>query len=280
MKTKRCKKCGKIKPLTEFHKGKRYKDGCRTICKPCRQALHLTGTCPDCGKRIDKSSERCRSCATKAKWAKGSFTEETRRKQSIIKREHWASGVMDSPETQVKRTAAMKEKWAGGSFDGLAEAVSAAWGKGAYDNKETEELRRKRSEIMKARWASGTFANASERMKKQWASGIMDGVFNSPSKPEIALAGALDEAGIGYESQYRLPGDGRRFDFFIPPKMLIEVDGVYWHDDTKHPGVAAKDAAKTALAKQHGYDLIRVTDVELATKGAVKVVAAIRLQGG
>jgi hypothetical protein len=36
MKTKKCNKCGKIKPLTEFHKNKTSKDYHTSLCKNCR----------------------------------------------------------------------------------------------------------------------------------------------------------------------------------------------------------------------------------------------------
>ena len=36
MATKKCKKCGEVKPLNEFHKEKRSKDGHNTKCKRCR----------------------------------------------------------------------------------------------------------------------------------------------------------------------------------------------------------------------------------------------------
>lgn len=35
VKSKKCKKCGEIKPLTEFHKKKDAKDGLKYICKSC-----------------------------------------------------------------------------------------------------------------------------------------------------------------------------------------------------------------------------------------------------
>ena len=32
---KKCNRCGKVKELTEFYKGKGYPDGHRAICKKC-----------------------------------------------------------------------------------------------------------------------------------------------------------------------------------------------------------------------------------------------------
>ena len=36
VKTKRCSKCGQIKPISEFYKKKSSKDGLYSICKECR----------------------------------------------------------------------------------------------------------------------------------------------------------------------------------------------------------------------------------------------------
>lgn len=36
---KRCPRCGKTKPISEFHKNKRRRDGLQTYCKPCRAVI-------------------------------------------------------------------------------------------------------------------------------------------------------------------------------------------------------------------------------------------------
>jgi len=45
MTTKKCSKCGEVKPLSEFHRHKRYKDGvyfsCKSCRKPSKKAAHL-----------------------------------------------------------------------------------------------------------------------------------------------------------------------------------------------------------------------------------------------
>lgn len=41
MKTKQCTKCKKIKPLSEFDKGKNYKGGYRSWCKSCRKKYYI-----------------------------------------------------------------------------------------------------------------------------------------------------------------------------------------------------------------------------------------------
>jgi hypothetical protein len=36
--TKRCSMCGEVKPLTEFHRNRRRRDGLQNACKPCNIA--------------------------------------------------------------------------------------------------------------------------------------------------------------------------------------------------------------------------------------------------
>lgn len=40
MQTKKCSKCGEVKPISEFYKGKKYKDGIRGTCKKCGVPLN------------------------------------------------------------------------------------------------------------------------------------------------------------------------------------------------------------------------------------------------
>jgi len=133
-----------------------------------------------------------------------------------------------------------------------SDDAKARWAQGAYENNWTPELRRKQSEAQKARWANGGF----------------DGIFQSPSKPELIMARSLTNAGLEYKAQYRLGNDGRPFDFYVPIlNLLIECDGEYWHS---LPGRAESDAAKTALARKQGYMLIRITAqqiLEMSTRG-------------
>jgi len=138
----------------------------------------------------------------------------------------------------------------------MSEAAKVAHARGDFDGVFTEEYRRKLSEGAKASWVRGDY----------------DGAFTSPSKPELAIAQALDDAGIEYETQRRLEGDGRPFDFLIGDDLLLEVDGVYWHS---RPRAAERDAAKTVLAEERGYRLVRITDLEIAERGAETIVKEI-----
>lgn len=257
MQTKRCTKCGIIKPLDDFYKQVGGKYGYGTWCKPCKSLQGRTGSCCDCGKAIHYSSTRCLSCANRVKmknaWARGAFdTEQARKNRQIATKTAW-----DNPARLEDWSKRMKARWQRGDFEGHSEAMKASWARGDFNGSlEDKESRRK----------------ISESKKKAWAEGVYDGVFKSPSKPELAIAEALDNLGIDYETQYRLEGDGRPFDFYLPPATLIEVDGIYWHS---LPGRPEQDAAKTALAEERGYRLVRVTDVEIRERGVVAIIDSI-----
>ena len=50
----------------------------------------------------------------------------------------------------------------------------------------------------------------------------------------------------------------RYVDFYIPHLYLfIEIDGSYWHKDTKD-----LDKKKDLLAKKYGFNTLRISDIE------------------
>lgn len=73
------------------------------------------------------------------------------------------------------------------------------------------------------------------------------------------------ENNISYIKQYQINDEGHRYDFLISDKILIELDGVFWHNTDKQKML---DEEYNKLAIQHGYDIIRFTDREIKkTKG-------------
>lgn len=56
--TRKCTKCGKDKPLTDFVKEKTRADGRRLSCKACRQAVHRAWTKTPSGKRSVRKYEQ------------------------------------------------------------------------------------------------------------------------------------------------------------------------------------------------------------------------------
>jgi len=208
----------------------------------------------------------------------GKYTEEAREKLSKATKAAWERGDHDG------LSDAMKAAWENGVFDDLPEVIKEAWARGDFDS---EETRQKFSETSKAAWENpdyrrrvleaisiaqsipGHHQKKSKAAKAQWARGDMDGVFKSPSSLEIEIAKALDDCGISYIQQYKLEGDGRPFDFFVPPNLLVEVDGEYWHSQ---PGRKERDRAKAELAISQGFTFLRIKEREVKALGALAVV--------
>ncbi len=66
------------------------------------------------------------------------------------------------------------------------------------------------------------------KQKQNWASGVYDGVFQSPTLPEINLMAALNALDIKYIPQYRI--GTYLYDAYLPNyDTLIEYDGWHWH---------------------------------------------------
>lgn len=70
--TKRCVKCTETKPIADFTKSSRGKDGRRPYCRLCTRAqnkqwkLARAGHCTDCGIKVSRAGiERCRPCTAK-----------------------------------------------------------------------------------------------------------------------------------------------------------------------------------------------------------------------
>lgn len=93
------------------------------------------------------------------------------------------------------------------------------------------------------------------------------------SDGEALLALMLRAEGIAHEREYiAVPGRKFRWDFFIAPDLLIEVQGGVWnHGKSAHSNGAGltRDAEKASLAAAHGFRQIT------ATTGQVKDGSAI-----
>ena len=97
----------------------------------------------------------------------------------------------------------------------------------------------------------------------------------SDTKPERAMAAILDEMGLEYEAQYRakwLPKGYRnhKWDFCIPGmKLLVEVDGCYWHGCKEHYPDRWSDEQQNVemqrdvRAEQAGWRVLRFWEHEL-----------------
>lgn len=218
--------------------------------------------CIDCGAEISRRATRCHSCAAKERWSRGDYN----------------AGTYSTKEYHRKKSEAARRAWERGDHDGHPKAVRTAWKDGAYDNIFDDEYRRRHSEAMRAAWERGDYDNPETRRKMgettkaSWERGDYDGVFQSPTSIELQIIAALDIMGIDHQSQFRPDGISWVYDEFVPPNMLIEVQGTYWHSLPKNQ---ERDAEKARWAEGHGYKLIEIWDTEIEQHGAWSIVAQL-----
>ena len=96
----------------------------------------------------------------------------------------------------------------------------------------------------------------------------------SDTRPEQLVGSALGKIGLAYEAQAKIPGCNKHvWDFVLTAqKLLIEVDGCYWHG-CSHCGCAGKptniaaDESKLAVAEKLGWRLVRLPSCLLKADG-------------
>ena len=70
---------------------------------------------------------------------------------------------------------------------------------------------------------------------------------------------------IPYVRPFQITSDTHRYDFLIYEKLIVELDGLYWHNREKQK---IKDKLHEEYAIKNGYEIIRFTDKEIReTKG-------------
>ena len=217
--------------------------------------------CLDCGTNIYRGSTRCKSCANKQRWETGVYgSDEYCAKLSERKTQDWDNGVYDREAwSEIARRRA-EEMWADGTFGSdkwkakQRAAKQALWASGHYDHivelQRTPEARAKTSAMFKRLWREGCF---DER------------TYPATTSIEIELSVALDIMGIAHTPQYRPKGCTYVFDEFVPPNIMIEANGDYWHN---LPGRPERDAYRARWAKGHGYQLIVFWEHEIKETGA------------
>ena len=82
----------------------------------------------------------------------------------------------------------------------------------------------------------------------------------SNTRIEMIFSNWCDHNNIKYERQFKINNKGHRYDFLLPPKQIVEIDGEYWHNTTKQK---EKDQIQENFARSNEYDIIRFTDKEM-----------------
>lgn len=90
--------------------------------------------------------------------------------------------------------------------------------------------------------------------------------YRNPSSTEGEFIKYCKNNGIEIEPQFQIMAGGHRYDFRISgSNVLVELDGVYWHNPEKQ---REKDTHQEIEAMEYGYEVIRFTDVEIAKSGS------------
>ena len=223
-------------------------------------------------------------------------------KAMLEAREQW------EPDDEFRQGCAERTKirWARGDFDDNAEIIKTLWEQGHYDHIHesekfleaarqtmtgfheeekiwTPERRRQQSETMKRLHAEGKFSDIMQRdeyrqtiskaVKAAWDDGKMDNRkvrTNSPTWIEQAVIEGLDQMDIEHISQYK-PEDCRYvFDEFIPPNILLELNGDYWHS---FPEAKQRDEDKKQWAIANGYRFMTIWEHELEKENPETILA-------
>jgi len=243
--------------------------------------------CQNCGKEIDKNAILCKNC-----YVKYTKTQEYSQLNSIHFKTIWdKKGRKDQnrcikcgieisreakycrkcydprlPERTEKISKALKDRRRSEESRSRmrqAQKGHVAWNKG----KSCPQIKQSRIEYYKThkgnmtgkKHSKETKCKMSAARKKSWMIGTYDGVYTSPTVPELNLLAILDNLGIEYISQYRI--GTYLYDVCIPKyKILIEYDGWLWHYSERaiKQGREELDEAKNSLALMNGFDLIRL----------------------
>lgn len=158
-------------------------------------------------------------------------------------------GDMNSPKRIKAISEARKKRFKSGEYDHILNYVS---------KKRSKDIIKKISKTKKKQWETGNIG------KKKYR----------PSKLEKTFSNILDLLDIKYQGSFYAPPIKAFYDFYIPnTKILIEVDGDFWHTNPlKYPdGPKAKcqiknqfrDQEKTQWAKENGYKLLRFWEYDI-----------------
>lgn len=226
----------------------------------------LTKPCANCGAPILYNYKRnfC-STACKHEYIQKNITDEDRRNTVKKTKETIANWTSEEREKHHRvMSEAQKNKWANYTPEQKAY----------YSHKSTEGInaffvsdrsldeRKRRSEYQKQKWKDPEFAAKISDSLNRIRLGLT-------KTKRSALETKVEEALIcrGYTdfiTNLYIHIDGLRMypDFvFKDKKIVIEVDGEYWHS---LPGVAEKDIKKTQLLERNGYTVLRFTGTEIS----------------
>jgi very-short-patch-repair endonuclease len=142
------------------------------------------------------------------------------------------------------------------------------WMRAHWDGMTLDERREATAHLDKAMKDQWAHMNHNERVERT-APGRRAAQMASPSSLEVTVAGWLTRLAIAFERQFEV--GPYHADFYVPSRRLvIECDGTYWHN---LPGIREKDMRRDAWLRSNGYEVLRLSDVEIKNGQAL-----VRLQ--
>ena len=190
-------------------------------------------------------------------------------------------GKKHSEETKRKmREAHARRKAAGINPWAAAHAAENPRGTG---RKQSAEERALHSEAMKKHYATQGGKHRPETIEKMKAARAEQKIPFQNTKIEVAVHECLDEIGIDYIKHGRVSEVGyHQFDVKVPSvKLLIEVDGCYWHgcncipEERRRTEQRERDRVLTQQARSAGWEILRVWGHEVKSGAAQAMIRAV-----
>jgi hypothetical protein len=102
------------------------------------------------------------------------------------------------------------------------------------------------------------------------------------SELELLFSAHLDDAGILYTREYQaVPGRKLRWDFFIAPDILVEINGGIWRKCGHSTGKGIqRDYEKINLATLHGFRVFLFSSDDVTSNRAIETIASIIAKNG
>jgi very-short-patch-repair endonuclease len=158
----------------------------------------------------------------------------------------------------------------------ISRAVAARKARGSYRTK--EHVKRLFSQKFKGagnpnfgrRWSSSKRRAWANRVSSMFEEGRYDRYKKGQSRPEKEFRNLLEGNLVPFKKSFAL--SGKVFDFAIlSERILVEVDGIYWHArglsvpemNTTQAKTHHNDLEKNVIAKQNGFKLLRIWEDEL-----------------
>ena len=187
------------------------------------------------GKTLEESygkdkAEKILEQKKKNHWSRGPRRKEIKKRLSEVVKESYVSGERKPPMQNRKHT-----------------------------KKSRNQMSEKRKGRKNSRWAGEKNPAHGEEHKKARMNRIMP---YRDSSIEVALQKELTNRNISFE-KHKLVTKRHRCDLFIEPNVVIEADGVYWHN---YPHGTARDKQLNIEMADAGYTVLRCWGSVLAVQ--------------